>query len=440
MLPASAGRNRLTVLRAILAAVILYSLATSARVYIRRYYLFLPDYVRWSLTPRPAVQGTKHIFVLFTDHFEPDSNAVRTRHWAERYRSLAARHRDGSGRPPQHTWFYPGEQYQPDVLGVLHDLTRDGLGEVELHLHHGYDTAESLTVKLRTAIEQFQQFGFLKTQTGETRFAFIHGNFDLDNSMGPGMCGVSTELKLLHDLGCFADFSLPAVYNDAQPDIVNAIYAAKDDNRPKSYDRRFPLGMLTDGSADLMIFQGPLVFAPSVNIRRLFLDLDDGDIHAAMPASPDRVEHWLRADVHVPERPDWVFIKLWAHGVSTAGDEEATLGPDFDRTLTYLEQRYNDRTRYALHYVTAREAYNLAMAAARGATGRPEQYLNADIRPYVADGGCPRHGVDDAAVSPKHEVAAPAPRAAGTRPSAGDTPRTPLNGPSLAGRPKQSGS
>jgi hypothetical protein len=406
----SAGRDRHTVLRLTLAAVILYSLATSARVYVRRYYLFLPDYVRWSLTPRPAVQGTTHIFVLFADHFEPNSNAARTRHWAERYRVLAARHRDGSGRPPQHTWFYPGEQYRPDVLGVLRDLTCDGLGEVELHFHHGYDTAESLTVKLRAAIEWFQRFGFLKTQTGETRFAFIHGNFDLDNSMGAEMCGVSTELKVLHDLGCFADFSFPSVYNEAQPDIVNAIYAVKDDDRPKSYDRRLPLGRLTDGSADLMIFQGPLVFAPALNLRRLFLELDDADIHAAMPASPGRVEHWLHGNVHVPERPDWVFIKLWAHGISSAEDEEATLGPDFDRTLTYLEQRYNDGTRYALHYVTAREAYNLAMAASRGATGRPEQYLNGDIKPYMAGRGCSRQGADGP------------------------------NGPSLAERPKRSGS
>jgi hypothetical protein len=418
--------------------MILYSLATSVRFYVRRYYLFLPDYVRWSLTPSPAVQGTKHIFLLFTDHFEPDSNADRTRHWAARYRTLAARHHDRSGRPPQHTWFYPAEQHWPEVLGVLRDLTRDGLGEVELHLHHGNDTAESLTAKLRTAIEQFQQFGFLKTQTGDTRFAFIHGNFDLDNSMGPEMCGVSTELKVLHDSGCFADFSLPSVYNDAEPDIVNDIYAAKDDDRPKSYNRRFPLGLLTNGSADLMIFQGPLVFVPSLNIRRLFLGLDDADIHQGMPASPDRVEHWLRGNVHVPERPDWVFIKLWAHGISSAEDEEATLGLDFDRTLTHLEQSYNDGTRYALHYITAREAYNLAMAAARGATGPPEQYLNAEIKPYLAGGCCSYQETDAAALPPKHEVGA-APLAPG-RHGAGAAPRTRLNGPSLAGRPKRSGS
>jgi len=96
-----------------------------------------------------------------------------------------------------------------------------------------------------------------------------------------------------------------------------------------------------------------------------------------------------------------VFIKLWAHGISSAEEEEATLGPGFDRTLTSLEQRYNDGTRYALHYITAREAYNLAMAAARGATGPPEQYLNGDIKPYVAGSGCTGQRADAAVLSPK---------------------------------------
>ena len=383
----------------IVALAAIYIAAASVRVYARRYYLFLPDYVSWTLTPAPTVDGTRHIFVLFTDHFEPDSDPIRTRHWAERYVSMAARHRDSTGRRPQHTWFYPGEQIHPGVLSVLRDLTRDGFGEVELHFHHGHDTAASLTVKLRHAIESFQQYGFLQTQKGETRFAFIHGNFDLDNSMGPGMCGVSTELKILRDLGCYADFSFPSVYRQSQPNIVNDIYAAKDDERPKSYDRRLPLRSLIDGSADLMIFEGPLVFAPSLRLRRLFLDLDDGNIHAAMPASPRRVERWLRANVHVPERPDWIFIKLWAHGVSSASDQDATVGPDFDATLTALEQNYNDGTRYALHYITAREAYNLAMAAARGAKGPPEQYLDEEIAPYVT--GSRRPDVDSAA-KPAH--------------------------------------
>ena len=369
--------------RSVIALAVIYVGLTAVRVYWRNYYLFLPDYVRWTFTTTPASPAPKHIFVLFTDHWEPDYDLAKARRWADRYTALASRHRDRDGRPPQHTWFYPGEQYAPAILDLLRNLTIAGLGEVELHYHHKNDTEASLRAKLQQAIVEFQQFGFLKTASGDTRFAFVHGNFGLDNSIGPGMCGVSTELKLLRELGCFADFSLPSVYRDSQPDIVNAIYAAKDDDSPKSYRTRLPLSRLRDGSADLMMFEGPLVFAPTLNVRRLLLDLDDGNIHAVMPASAARVERWVRANVHVPERPDWIFIKLWAHGVSTAEDEEEVVGPHFDEMLTELERHYNDGTHYVLHYITAREAYNLAMAASRGVAGLPAQYADIGIEPYL---------------------------------------------------------
>jgi hypothetical protein len=378
----------------LMAIVVTYMGLSAFRIYFRQYYLFLPDYVRWTLTPatspRPgpagaiAATGPKHLFVIFVDHWEPDYDLGRAQRWAARYSSLAAHHRDSDDRPPQHTWFYPGEQRAPAIMGLLRKLTDAGLGEVELHYHHSYDTADTLTPKLREAIKDFQQFGFLETVSGETRFAFVHGNFGLDNSNGPGRCGVDTELTILHDLGSFADFSFPSVYRRSQPDVVNSIYAAKDDPGPKSYQRRLPLTALKSDAADLMIFEGPLVFAPSLNVRRLFLDLDDGNIHAAMPASPARIGHWIRANVHVAERPDWIFIKLWGHGVSTPGDEGAVVGPGFDELLTAFEQHYNDGAQYVLHYITAREAYNLAMAAAQGATGPPEQYLDSVVGPYVS--------------------------------------------------------
>jgi hypothetical protein len=151
-----------------------------------------------------------------------------------------------------------------------------------------------------------------------------------------------------------------------------------------------PLGALGTGAAELMIFEGPLIFAPSWSLRHLFVDLDDGDIHGAEHASPTRADRWVRANVHVPERPDWVFVKLFAHGVSTPEDAEACLGDDFDETLTYMEHAYNDGRQYVLHYITAREAYNLARSAAEGATGDPRDYLNAYIRPYQANTRGPR--------------------------------------------------
>jgi hypothetical protein len=370
----------------LLGIVAVYIAATAARIYARQYYVFLPDYVRRCFAAPAASaarQGPTHIFFLFVDHFEPDWDTERVARWADRYRKLAARHHDSVGRAPQHTWFYPGEQLDPTILAILQRLTLDGFGEVELHYHHEGDTAETLAPSLRYSIAEFQVFGFLKTVTGRTAFAFVHGNEGLDNADGE-YCGVNNELRLLHSLGCFADFTFPSLYHASQPPWVNDIYAARDDDRPKSYETRFPLLDLRRGAGDLMIFQGPIAVAPSWNMRRLFLDVDDGNLHEGMPAEPKRVRRWVNANVHVAQRPDWRFVKVFAHGVSTPADEEQAVGRHFDQTLTELEQHYNDGQQYVLHYITAREAYNLAMAAAAGATGEPGSYLDSEIPPYIA--------------------------------------------------------
>lgn len=363
---------------------VLYGVATLGRMYVRKYDVFLGDYVRWS--PGVATDRPIHVFFLFVDHFEPSYDEARVKRWSDRYRALAARHRDSDGRPPQHTWFYPGEQTHPGIMAVLHDLTHDGLGEVELHHHHRNESEQTLRPKLETAIAEFQSHGFLKTGDGRTHFAFVHGNSGLDNSNGPDLCGVNTELRLLRSLGAFGDFTFPSVYLDSQPPVVNSIYAARDDDAPKSYARRLPLSALSDGSADLMIFQGPLVFALTWNPVHLFFDLDDGNIHPSVPASPRRVDRWIGAGIHVPQRPDWLFVKVFTHGVSSDADEDVTLGASFDTALSHLERRYNDGQRYVLHYVTAREAYNLARAAASGAPGDPAPYWDQPISRYLADG------------------------------------------------------
>src|ERR1700730_188123 len=63
-----------------LAVVSVYVAATAVRVYERKYYVFLPDYVRWSFAPAAApVHGPTHIFFLYVDHFEPAEDLNRTR-------------------------------------------------------------------------------------------------------------------------------------------------------------------------------------------------------------------------------------------------------------------------------------------------------------------------------------------------------------------------
>jgi hypothetical protein len=191
-------------------------------------------------------------------------------------------------------------------------------------------------------------------------------------------------LELLRQLGCFADYTFPSLNQAAQPAMVNSIYEAVDDDRPKSYDRGTPLQSGVKPAGDLLIFEGPLVMALAWD-PRLFTVVDDGNIHPAVPAGPKRVDYWMRSRIHVKGRPEWQFVKVHGHGAQTEGDVDEWLGPHFDAALSHLERAYNDGTRYVLHYVTAREAFNLVRAAADGKTGDPRQYYDYLIPPYEAD-------------------------------------------------------
>jgi hypothetical protein len=166
---------------------------------------------------------------------------------------------------------------------------------------------------------------------------------------------------------------------------VNTILEAIDDDGPKSYDHGIPLrvGRPIDDRA-LVLVEGPLVLSATLNFRKLFIAIEDGNVHWIDPIDERRVDQWVSANVHVPGRPDWVFIKVHGHGASTDEDIEEWLGGHLERGLSYLESRYNDGVNYVLHYVTAREAYNLARAAAADQTGDPREYMDWVIPPYEA--------------------------------------------------------
>src|ERR1700685_3512757 len=105
---------------------------------------------RASLHLRPA-----NVYFCMADHYEPAwRNATmpvqreRVDAWTRGYPQCAGRHVDDSGRPPQHTFFFPEEEYHPEHLDKLAALSRAGWGDVEIHLHHDRDTAEGLREKL----------------------------------------------------------------------------------------------------------------------------------------------------------------------------------------------------------------------------------------------------------------------------------------------------
>lgn len=373
--------------RLLLLLLVLYLGGSAYRICVRRYHIWLPDYVRWSLQREAQPMRPVHVFFLVADHFEPATRQDFLARWEREYPRLADRHRDSNGRAAQHTWFYPGEQPINSNLEALRRLVAGGYGEVELHYHHGGDSIESARRKFSAAIEWFQHYGFLRTADGRTNFAFVHGNWALDNSEDPSRCGVNRELALLRELGCFADFTFPALWREAQPAWVNRIAMATDDEKPKSYDRSAPVRVGSAPGGDLLIFQGPLQIYPVWDPRWLWWRVEDGDIHPSVPVNERRVDLWIRANIHVSGKPDWIFVKVHGHGASSDGDAGEFLGRHFDRALSHLESRYNDGVNYILHYVTAREAYNLICAAEAGVTGQPERYYDYVIKPYVANAG-----------------------------------------------------
>ena len=375
----------------VLAGLALAALALAWAIRARNMQIWLGSYLRRRPPARPA-SGPVHVMFCFVDHFEPNWGRVdlvtqraRVDRWCRDYRALAGRHRDADGRAPQHTFFYPEEEYVEEHLDKLAALCADGYGEIEIHLHHDNDTPENFTA----TIDRFNKLLHERHSalprdpvTGQLRFGFIHGNWCLDNSRADGRwCGINNELVLLRELGCYADFTLPSAPSDTQTRMVNAIYYATDDPlRPKSHDTGTPVRVGGTPSGDLMIVQGPL----NLNWRErrfgLIPRIDAADVRRACPPTPARVDAWVRTGIHVEGRPEWVFVKVHTHGTQER-DMDTLLGAPMEAMHAHLENAYNDGERHVLHYVTSREMYNIIKAAEAGKSGNPDAWRDFELAP-----------------------------------------------------------
>ncbi len=341
---------------------------------------WLGPYVIQRLARRARTPREVHVLLCIADHFEPQAEGVsaeqaqaRVARWVNDYPRLFGGFRDSDGRAPRHTFFYPIEMYEPAHLDALAVLCRQGFGEVEVHLHHDKDTAETLRETLRTATRRLaDRHGLLaRSRTSdEVRFGFIHGNWALDNADPEGrFCGVNNELDVLREAGCYADFTLPSAPSPTQTRTINSLYYAIDDpSRPKSHDRGLAVGSGRVPERALMLIQGPLVLDWRKRRYGVALRVENGCLQASQPPSIDRLDAWLRARVQVASRPDWFFVKLHAHGAPER-DQETLLGPPMIAFHQALARRAAEDSSFFYHYVTARELYNLAKAAESGWRG-----------------------------------------------------------------------
>ena len=343
---------------------------------------WLPSYFRQPSFHRDALPSDRPIdvMVLCSDHFEPalrfghEAAVESVRSWCADYEELAGRHCDADGRPPQHTWFYPYEHRNPGCVRELAASAFRGFGEVEFHLHHGHDDAASFAATLRDGVAWFNRFGAMISAeaTPRRQFGYVAGNSALDNGAGDdSLSGCDTEIRLLRDAGCYADFTFPSLGSPAQPKKINTIYYATEDGRPKSYNQGTDVAAGQAPSGDLMIFQGPI----GLDLRRGVWD--DGAVENTSPPHPNRLAAWLKANIHVAGRPEWLFVKLHTHAVK---NRQSFLGAEADAMFSAMEHWWN-RPPFRLHFVTAREAYNIVKAAEAGHAGDPNEYRDFVIPP-----------------------------------------------------------
>jgi hypothetical protein len=308
------------------------------------------------------------VYLCVADHFEPKWGRAprhvaeaRVERWISGYRQLATRFTDSAGQSPQHTFFYPIDEYEPSYLDGLKVLCKQGFGDVEVHLHHDNDSSAQLRETLTKHAEVlFERHGLLrKDSSGRICYGFIHGNWALDNSRADRRwCGVNDELTILRETGCYADFTMPSAPDPCQVPTINQLYFAIDDpQRPCSHAFGLRARVGTRSPADgLLMVPGPLAWNWSDRIGGWKPRLENGDLTARRPPTIDRFRLWCAARVMVIGNDTSLFIKLHTHGAQEA-NSAVLLGEQmakFHTDLADFAQRHRE-VRY--FYVTAFQMY-----------------------------------------------------------------------------------
>jgi hypothetical protein len=363
-----------------------------------------------------APANPRHVLFAFVDHFEPTGSTPgpEVTAWVDDYMALAGRHVDADGRHPIHSYFLlfgsvPLDKstkcvpaIDPNCLEMtlikLNEAAYEGYGEVEFHCHHGLEdesarTEQEATSELLGLIAQakdhFNRHGALITAEPAPRFTFgfIHGMWALNNSrVVPSFdwdpphrqfCGVNRELALLSRQGAYADFTFPAWGTMEPPrELEDAIFYAADDGLPASYEKPANIRPVAVGRppwGDLMIVEGPH---------------DNPNISPPnYSATIGRMRNWVASNIHVVGNNEWIFVKVHTHGLANSivnlAVREVYFGPPIDRFYSDIESQYNDGLAWKLHYVSAREMYNVIKAAEAGKTGDPNAYRDFLIPPYA---------------------------------------------------------
>ena len=348
---------------------------------------FIRKIIRWRLGPcvrsfllarpeRVARGQVTDVCFLFVDHFEPDYGHADADHqlqrvcrWQEQYARAIQGRRDSDGRCPRHTWFFPVALNDPVVRPVLSAWPGRGWGEIEYHLHHDDNpdmSSADIERQIRRDVADLQSMGALSGG----RYAFVHGMFALAGG-DPRWCRAADELDVLAATGCYADFTFPSLGSPAQPGKINSIYYARTTARPRPYETGQDAAAGLAGTGLLML-PGPMHFGLYPRF------CDDAHLEPGHLPHRRRIGRWLACRVHVVGRPNWVFIAVHSHTAREDAQDALFRGP-MQRLWAGLEDRFQCRRLWRLHYVTAREAYNIVRAAESGLDGNAGAYRDFEL-------------------------------------------------------------
>jgi hypothetical protein len=340
------------------------------------------------MKPGEYARPTHFVFAI-ANHFEPGWQDATVTVGLQRLNSWIAGTndlrdiKDRYGSRLKHSFFFPVEQYERAYLEPLVRHCRDGFGEIEVHLHHGLqspDTAGNLRSSLTEYLTTLGKDHGWEVKDGKGRgscYVFVHGNWALGNSAGGVNCGVDSELAILRETGCYADMTMPSAPDATQVPVINSIYTPSfplDRRSPHRRGEPLSVGRRLEDPIFFLI-NGPLL----LNWRRRKLGLpvpriENGELSADYAPTVERFRLWASARVHVLGRPEWIFIKLHCHGLQERNVMPLTgqMMARFARELS----AFVDGTGARLHFVSAREMANIALAAVNGAEGDPDDFKN----------------------------------------------------------------
>lgn len=340
---------------------------------------WIGSYLRWKFS---RIFHRRHlrrrVYFCFVDHYEPYGGTSdkaraheRVGQWLKKYPEIADRHEDSFGKRPKHTYFYPIEEYDAELIDQLKRLCDAGYGDIEVHLHHDNDTAENFRCTMNRYIHLLhERHGLLRKdpQSGKIIYSFIHGNWALDNSRPDGRwCGVNNEIGILVETGCYADMTMPSAPSDTQTRKINSIYFARGrDGCRKSHDSGRDLRVGEWGHAgELLLIQGPLTLNWKDARYGIIPKIESAELSFDAPPNPHRVRLWGECGVGVQGAEEHVFIKVHTHGATEASMQMLFNG-GFDLLWSELEKQYRRGPECALHYVTAWEMYEKIKELAHG--------------------------------------------------------------------------